>query len=568
MTIQDLLDKCKNAYDAKDFKRLMELSDEVLKKNPDNQTAISYKSISYCFSNQPEKALEILDGAGMLYPDNHYHKNISAMAYYDLGEYEKSLKCCEDGLNIKDFDWLYENKIKALIKLDRIDEAIECYENGPWGLEIIDLFIECGNCLEAFKYCLDKDLEDFEPIIDKIKERDAEITGDYYISWIYNIKSKSDIRFCPDCGGELIPIVWGYPNSELLEKSLREEVFLGGCCMPINPANYHCRKCGGEFDMGCEGLHIECDDYNLSCYIEYKIEELTSKLRKGQKVFIRSLNGLKKELQGFDDEEFDAFIRHLNDLDYIYQPREGFIKLSGYDDLKCAKEYLDEGKFAAPRWLVYPQLSAWTIGWRMGDGENYAMNEPPHDEEFRKLFSKPKYWNFKFGESPYKPHPLNGYFGNGDGKPKYPNSSEGIEVNDFITLDDVKEFISDTFCFTSIRHAVLLSKFMHFEKCSRKANLNALMSLELTSDEEKIWDVFKYSVLLNSSYFKVMQDEELKRKLLETGNEALIYVSDDEENLFGRALMELRDEIRRLYENEDRIDWEFTEYLKYNPWWK
>ncbi len=26
--------------------------------------------------------------------------------------------------------------------------------------------------------------------------------------------------------------------------------------------------------------------------------------------------------------------------------------------------------------------------------------------------------------------------------------------------------------------------------------------------------------------------------------------------------MELRDEIRKLYENEDLIDWEYTEYLK------
>jgi hypothetical protein len=35
------------------------------------------------------------------------------------------------------------------------------------------------------------------------------------------------------------------------------------------------------------------------------------------------------------------------------------------------KKYADEGKYAAPRWLVYPELSAWTIGWRMGYGEEY-----------------------------------------------------------------------------------------------------------------------------------------------------------------------------------------------------
>lgn len=105
MTIQNLLNECDCAYDEKDFKKLIGLCGEILKKDPDNQTALSYKSISYCFLNQPQKALEILK-AGKLYPDNYYHKNITAMAYYDLGEYEKSLKCCEEGLKIKDFDWL------------------------------------------------------------------------------------------------------------------------------------------------------------------------------------------------------------------------------------------------------------------------------------------------------------------------------------------------------------------------------------------------------------------------------------------------------------------------------
>lgn len=71
---------------------------------------------------------------------------------------------------------------------------------------------------------------------------------------------------------------------------------------------------------------------------------------------------------------------------------------------------------------------------------------------------------------------------------------------------------------------------------------------------KKTWRIYEYSVLLNASYFKIMQDDELNEKLLATGDEPLVYDSDDEENLFGMALMELRDEIRRLYQNEDKID--------------
>ena len=566
MKIKDLLDKCEIAYSSHDYKRLIELCDEIFKIDPDSQNAIGYKSVAYCFLNQPEKALEILKKGIRLYPDNYYINNHLAMAYYDLGDYEQSLKYCEKGLRIKDFDWLFENKIKALLKLDRVGEAIECYENAPSGIEIFDLLVEAEKYDEAMKYASDYDIDDFCAVIDKIKEVSPQKTGEYYISWIDKIKFKHDTEVCPDCGGKLIPIVWGFPDSKLLERAERGEVLLGGCCLPAFLTNYCCEKCNNEFDLRFEGLHIECEDFRLNDYIEYKITELKGILKNDSTIFVRSLEGLKKELRGYDDGEFDAFISRLKDLGYICQPREGYVKLVGFDDLKCAKEYLDEGKFAAPGWLFYPQLSAWTIGWRMGSGEQYAMNEPVPTEEFKRLFPMPKYWKFRVSQSPYKPHPLLGYFWREDGKPEYPNVSEGIEVNDFITLNDEKEFTSDTFRFKSIEHALLLSKCLHFKKCDKRDGLDEISAVEFSPEEEENWDIFKYSVLLNACYFKVMEDEDLKQKLLDTGDEPLIYVSDDEENLFGRALMELRDEIRRLCENEDKIDWEYSEYLKYKPW--
>lgn len=62
-----------------------------------------------------------------------------------------------------------------------------------------------------------------------------------------------------------------------------------------------------------------------------------------------------------------------------------------------------------------------------------------------------------------------------------------------------------------------------------------------------------------------MNDDNLKQILLDTGDKSLVYISNDEwggeENLFGFALMELRDEIRRLYKNNDKIDWEYSKYL-------
>ena len=573
MSLKNQLSKCHEAYHNGDYRKLNDLCELILKEHPENPNAIGYKGIALCFLDRNDEAVKILERGVKLYPKNYYLKNNLAMAYYDIGEYEKSLECCEAGLKIRDFDWLLENKIKALIRLDRIGEAMDCYENSKYSpiIDIVELLIEGEKYGEALEHAFDEDAYDgYVKAVDKIKqsvnENGLEIPEeirDYYKDWIYKILYRNNTEICPECGGELIPIVWGYPSDELLRKAARGEVFLGGCDLPIYLSNYHCKSCGWDFNLGYEGLHIECDDGKLLYYVEYKVRELTSKLKSGSMVYIRSIDSLKNDLKGFDDEEFDAFISHMLDLGYIRQPREGYVRIVGYDDLKCMKEYLDEGKFAAPRWLAFPQFSAWTIGWRMGAGETYAMNEPVRSDEFKKLFPMPKYWNFRFSESPYKPHPLIGYFWSEDGKPKYPKASEGLEVNAFITLDDEKIFYSDTFAFRSIAHAVSLSKCLHFEKCGRKDDLDVV---EFTLDEEKNWDIYKYSVLLNASYFKIMQDGELKQWLLETGDEPLVYVSDDEENLFGRALMELRDEIRRICENEDRIDWGYTEYLKHKPW--
>lgn len=237
------------------------------------------------------------------------------------------------------------------------------------------------------------------------------------------------------------------------------------------------------------------------------------------------------------------------------------------------KKYADKGKYAAPRWLVYPELSAWTMGWRMGYGEEYALNEPSRDKKFFELFPQPKNWLFNPRKSRFDRFVLFGYLWDGDELPKYSKvGSDYVEVNDFITIDDKDRFQHDAHMFDSIEHMILFSKYASFDKCGRKVTLKQLeKGYALSEDEMRIWETFKYAVCLNACYYKIMQNPELKDKLLATGEKSLVYVSDDEwggdKNLFGFALMELRDEIRRLYENENLIDWEYTEYLKQkNPY--
>ena len=233
------------------------------------------------------------------------------------------------------------------------------------------------------------------------------------------------------------------------------------------------------------------------------------------------------------------------------------------------KKYLDKGKFAAPRWLVYPELSAWTMGWRMGYGEIYALNEPYQGEEFVKLFPQPQNWLFNPRRLNLKFLPVMGFLWRDDGKPKYSQIDEdSVVVNDFITFSQEKKFRHDSFLFNSIEHALLFSKYFSFDKCERGESLeNLRKGFDLTDDQLNEWEFFKYSIVLNAVYYKFMQDSDLKEKLLATGDKCLVYESDDEwggdENLLGFALMEFRDELHRLYENENLIDWEYTEYLKH-----
>ncbi|SUW00144.1 NADAR family protein [Brachyspira pilosicoli] len=94
---------------------------------------------------------------------------------------------------------------------------------------------------------------------------------------------------------------------------------------------------------------------------------------------------------------------------------------------------------------------------------------------------------------------------------------------------------------------------------------------------DELWDKMKYKIVFTGNYYKFSQNADLRNFLLSTKNKVLVEASpydkvwgikmkyDDEnienpffwkgENLLGFALMEARDEIKRVYENYDLIDW-------------
>ncbi len=50
---------------------------------------------------------------------------------------------------------------------------------------------------------------------------------------------------CPLCGAaNPLPVAYGLPSSELMERAEQGEVALGGCVIGDDPARYRCRACG------------------------------------------------------------------------------------------------------------------------------------------------------------------------------------------------------------------------------------------------------------------------------------------------------------------------------------
>lgn len=55
------------------------------------------------------------------------------------------------------------------------------------------------------------------------------------------------MKLCPRCRGRLVPIVYGMPAADLVEKAIRGELSIGGCVVIDDPPDRVCSKCGLEW---------------------------------------------------------------------------------------------------------------------------------------------------------------------------------------------------------------------------------------------------------------------------------------------------------------------------------
>jgi ribA/ribD-fused uncharacterized protein len=119
--------------------------------------------------------------------------------------------------------------------------------------------------------------------------------------------------------------------------------------------------------------------------------------------------------------------------------------------------------------------------------------------------------------------------------------------------------------------ALIFNDFETFEKILSANHPKQIKALgrEVMNFNSNKWDNVKYSIVLNGNFYKFTQNEEMLKILISTGNKILVEaspldkiwgigLSEDNEsvdnpnywkgkNLLGFALMEVRDEIKKIY---------------------
>ncbi|MCI8423602.1 MAG: NADAR family protein [Lawsonibacter sp.] len=284
-------------------------------------------------------------------------------------------------------------------------------------------------------------------------------------------------------------------------------------------------------------------------------------------------------------------------------------------------------KWMAPEWLACPEIPQYSIGWRMGYGEDYgsrlgtwsATLSEEEGHEWARLFPMPVFWDDEsiMGDEDSAPdlyYERDDYFlrhWRPNGQPAYDRAwleaeaagknlkyvhfwGHTPEKDGHITQTCLSQWWMAQFKVDG-RPYCCMEQFMMAEKArlfGDKETLEKIMEAtvqgkikalgrEVKHFDQEEWDKCKHTIVLTGNFQKFLQNPELKDFLLRTGDKILVEASPRDriwgigmgasnenaanpaawrgQNRLGFALMEVRDELRRVCANEDKIDWEISQ---------
>jgi ribA/ribD-fused uncharacterized protein len=268
------------------------------------------------------------------------------------------------------------------------------------------------------------------------------------------------------------------------------------------------------------------------------------------------------------------------------------------------------GRPLPPLWMMFPHIPYRSIGWRMGDGEAYlfAFNmwfdslTKAEQEQYTDMFPRPKSWICK----DYAPEVA---FWNPCGEAQYSYDklvAQPESTNEFVFFwqaGDAPEACFSQWQYSPFKYQIhnycwaeqymMAAKAHIFHDSEMEKQILAsnspreikIFGRKVSGFSDKVWNSVKYSIVLNGNYAKFSQNHNMREILLSTGDKILaeaspldtiwgIGLSSDHPNaeaplnwcgtnLLGFALMEVRDELRRVYKSYDSIDWDSVKNITF-----
>ena len=281
------------------------------------------------------------------------------------------------------------------------------------------------------------------------------------------------------------------------------------------------------------------------------------------------------------------------------------------------KQEFDKNDLMVPPWLMYPHIRRYSIGWRMGYGESYIYKfgewftalSQDDQKMYQQMFPTPIGWFGWYEEEIADDDNYDGsiLLWNKDGGMKYSLDSLQLEYQSGKKIDylffwghqpSVDGSISKTCLsqwwksdfYIDIDKYCCMEQYMMAEKARLFNDDEILTKIMKSNDPKQIkelgrkvrnftedeWEKKRYSIILNGNFAKFLQNEDLKQFLLGTKNKVIVEASpydkiwgigmalEDKDinnfliwkgqNLLGFALMEVRDEINRVCQNESKLN--------------
>lgn len=281
---------------------------------------------------------------------------------------------------------------------------------------------------------------------------------------------------------------------------------------------------------------------------------------------------------------------------------------------------LQNKKIMPPPWLAHREIERYSIGWRMGYGEDYLYRfgiwldtlSSEERTEYRTLFPEPVTWKGWWDDEDRVEVLEHGDFWvdvwQQEGKPKYTRqwlqqeftagrkrelclfwghqpAQNGRITKSCFSQWWIEDFDSSENSYLCMEQYMMAAKARLFGdgeirkeilKCSDPKQIKGL-GRKVKGFDQKVWDRFKYAIVLSGNWCKFSQNRALRKFLLSTGDSVLAEASPYDNiwgirlpassseaqdpmkwrghNLLGFALMEVRDELRRVTQNEMLCDW-------------